>query len=300
MKRARMGIIAAAVLAVATVAFAQKTDFSGTWTPTRSRGSSPPAARRRAVAAAAVRGGGGHGRPSSSRRATTMTVERTKGENKVVDGLQARRDRDREQDDGPRRHADRVEVENEVGRQTSSSSPPKDRASGRTSQALWTVEGGNSRSRRRTRAGPMKTTLQEEHAGVGSSLRQPKAGCRRPAFFFARATRLPRIGCLNVHSLPPPPPASRVSSRSRFCSSSPTAQAGDRNDADPARLPPAVRARRIARGSADAGPADLGSSITSSPRSTRSRSSVRGAPGNGRTRPKTRLDGEQGVEQIAC
>jgi hypothetical protein len=33
MKRARVGIIAAAVLAVATMAWAQKADFSGTWTP---------------------------------------------------------------------------------------------------------------------------------------------------------------------------------------------------------------------------------------------------------------------------
>jgi len=32
MKRARTGLIAAAILAVATVAFAQKPDFSGTWT----------------------------------------------------------------------------------------------------------------------------------------------------------------------------------------------------------------------------------------------------------------------------
>jgi hypothetical protein len=33
MQRARIGVIAAAVLAVATMAFAQKPDFSGTWTP---------------------------------------------------------------------------------------------------------------------------------------------------------------------------------------------------------------------------------------------------------------------------
>ena len=32
MKLARVGIIATAVLAVATMAFAQKPDFSGTWT----------------------------------------------------------------------------------------------------------------------------------------------------------------------------------------------------------------------------------------------------------------------------
>ncbi len=33
MQRARIGVIAAAALAVATMAFAQKPDFSGTWTP---------------------------------------------------------------------------------------------------------------------------------------------------------------------------------------------------------------------------------------------------------------------------
>ena len=32
MKRARIGITAAAILAVASLAFAQKPDFSGTWT----------------------------------------------------------------------------------------------------------------------------------------------------------------------------------------------------------------------------------------------------------------------------
>ena len=35
MKLARMGVIAAAILAVATVAWAQKPDFSGTWTSIR-------------------------------------------------------------------------------------------------------------------------------------------------------------------------------------------------------------------------------------------------------------------------
>ncbi len=49
MKLARVGIIAAAILAVSTVAFAQKPDFSGTWTPD-------------APAAAPPAGGGGGGR----------------------------------------------------------------------------------------------------------------------------------------------------------------------------------------------------------------------------------------------
>ena len=50
MKRARIGIIATAVLAVATMAFAQKTDFSGSWAPEVD------------PAAAAAGGGGGGGR----------------------------------------------------------------------------------------------------------------------------------------------------------------------------------------------------------------------------------------------
>src|SRR4051794_7969880 len=68
MKRARIGVIATAVLAVATMAFAQKTDFSGTWTPDE-------------AAAAAPAGGGGGGRGMAGpmtvkQTADTLTVER--------------------------------------------------------------------------------------------------------------------------------------------------------------------------------------------------------------------------------
>jgi hypothetical protein len=72
MKRARTGIIATAVLAVATMAFAQaKTDFSGSWAP-----EADPAA------AAAPAGGGGGGRgmgggPMTVKQtATELTIER--------------------------------------------------------------------------------------------------------------------------------------------------------------------------------------------------------------------------------
>jgi hypothetical protein len=74
MKRARVGIIAIAALAVATVAFAQKPDFSGTWT------ADPPAAGG---------GGGGGGRGGGGpmtvkQTATELTIEQTRGENKIV------------------------------------------------------------------------------------------------------------------------------------------------------------------------------------------------------------------------
>lgn len=73
MKLARVGVIAAAILAVATVAWAQKPDFSGTWTPE--------------AAAAGTTGGGGQrggGGPMTVKQdATTLTIERSMGDNKV-------------------------------------------------------------------------------------------------------------------------------------------------------------------------------------------------------------------------
>lgn len=75
MKLARVGIIAAAILAVATVAFAQKPDFSGTWTP------DPPAAA--GTGGGGQRGGGG-GPMTVKQDATTLSIERTQGETKMV------------------------------------------------------------------------------------------------------------------------------------------------------------------------------------------------------------------------
>ncbi|MBA3638938.1 MAG: hypothetical protein M3541_08495 [Acidobacteriota bacterium] len=77
MKLARTGIIAAAILSVASVAFAQKTDFSGSWAPE--------------APAAAPAGGGGGGRGGMmggpmvvKQTADTLTVETTRGEMKTV------------------------------------------------------------------------------------------------------------------------------------------------------------------------------------------------------------------------
>jgi hypothetical protein len=67
MKLARMGVIAAAVLAVATVAYAQKPDFSGTWTP-------DPAA-----SPAPAGGGGGRGMMGPitvKQTATELSIQR--------------------------------------------------------------------------------------------------------------------------------------------------------------------------------------------------------------------------------
>jgi hypothetical protein len=95
MKRARTGLIAAAILAVASVAFAQKPDFSGTWTldPEASGMALAPGG---AAPGGAPGGGGGGGRgrmgggalgngPATVKQtADTLTIERTQGENKIV------------------------------------------------------------------------------------------------------------------------------------------------------------------------------------------------------------------------
>ena len=92
MKRARTGLIAAAILAVASVAFAQKPDFSGTWTldPEASGMAGAPGG------GAPGGGGGGGGRggfgggalgngPATVKQtADTLTIERTMGDNKVT------------------------------------------------------------------------------------------------------------------------------------------------------------------------------------------------------------------------
>ena len=95
MKVARVGVIAAAILAVATLAWAQKTDFSGTWAldpaaAAAAPGGAPPAG------GAPGGGGGGGGRGGGrggaglgqggtvKQTATELTVERTIGENKVT------------------------------------------------------------------------------------------------------------------------------------------------------------------------------------------------------------------------
>jgi hypothetical protein len=82
MKLVRTGIIAAAVLSVASVAFAQAPDFSGSWTVDTAAMPAPPAG-----AAGAGRGAGGRGMAGPmvvTQTKDTLTIERTMGANKVT------------------------------------------------------------------------------------------------------------------------------------------------------------------------------------------------------------------------
>jgi hypothetical protein len=86
MKLARMGVIAAAIVAAATVAWAQKPDFTGTWT--LDPASAPPVAGE---------GGGalGNGPATVKQTADALSIERTMGDAKVtltykLDGTESR------------------------------------------------------------------------------------------------------------------------------------------------------------------------------------------------------------------
>ena len=81
MKLARTGLIAAAILAVSSVAFAQKPDFSGTWTPEAPAAAAPAAP---AGGGGGGRGGGMGGPMTVKQSATELTVETTRGETKMV------------------------------------------------------------------------------------------------------------------------------------------------------------------------------------------------------------------------
>ena len=95
MKVARVGVIATAILAVATLAWAQKTDFSGTWTlDAEASGMAAGGAPGGGAPGGGAPGGGGGGRGGRGgglgqggmvkQTATDLTVERTMGENKVT------------------------------------------------------------------------------------------------------------------------------------------------------------------------------------------------------------------------
>ena len=87
MKRARVGIIAAAVFAVAAVAFAQaKPDFSGTWTldAEASGMAAPPAG------GAPGGGGGGGGRGGGGALGNGGTIKQT-ADTPAVSGVSAER-----------------------------------------------------------------------------------------------------------------------------------------------------------------------------------------------------------------
>jgi hypothetical protein len=99
MNLARAGVVAAAILAVATVAWAQKPDFSGTWTLDRTSASGAGGAAGGGAGGGGGRGGGGgalgEGPATVKQTAEALTIERTMGGANVtltykLDGTESR------------------------------------------------------------------------------------------------------------------------------------------------------------------------------------------------------------------
>ena len=158
MKRARVGMIATAVLAVATMAFAQKPDFSGTWTPDAA---AAPAGTAGAAPAGAPAGGGGQmgggrgmaGPMTVKQTADTLTIER-EGRNGTMttsyklDGSETEVAMGQSDGQGHR------EVRREQTRDHS-----EDRA-GRSTQT-WSLTGGTLTIERTGGRGPSTTTYKK-------------------------------------------------------------------------------------------------------------------------------------------
>ena len=157
MKLAKVGIIAAAILAVSSVAFAQKTDFSGTWTPEAP--AAPPA------------GGGGGGRgggmaaPMTVKQdATSLTTEITRGETKIVatyklDGTESVNKQSMGRGENAREIETKSTAKWDGAKLVISTTRPGQDGAPQTSTQTWSMEGGNLVIERPGRDGAVQKTV---------------------------------------------------------------------------------------------------------------------------------------------
>ena len=218
--------------------------------------------------------------------ATELTVERTMGENKVDQHLQARRHREQEHDDGPRRRSvEAVSTAKWDGRKLVIVTKI-DMGNGVAGEHAEVVaRGGNADDRNHQRARHAEDGLQEVAAASVSSQRP---GLRRPFFFEFSCPRRasgPLSRC-RTGNWKPGNYRLVISSRNSLAAA-PTPSAPSPDRAGPARSRPAARARRSAR---ETRMRHLEVRLVDhrSPNRIRSRSSVRAAPGTA-ARGRSRL-----------
>ena len=157
MKLARVGMIAAAVLAISTTAFAQKTDFSGTWTP---------------EAPAAAPGGGGGGQrgggmmaPMTVKQdATTLTTEVTRGETKIttvykLDGTESVNKMSMGRGENAREVETKSTAKWDGSKLVISTTQPGQDGTPTTRTQTWSLEGGNLVIERPGRDGAIQKTV---------------------------------------------------------------------------------------------------------------------------------------------
>ena len=156
MKLARTGVLAAAVLSIATLAFAQaKPDFSGTWTPEQ--------------AADAAGGGGGRGRgmagPMTIKQSgDTLTIERTRGEMKTtetykLDGTESVNKMTMGRGENAREVESKGTAKWDGAKLTITTKQAGQDGTERTSTQTWSMEGGNLVIERAGREGAVNKTV---------------------------------------------------------------------------------------------------------------------------------------------
>ena len=267
MKRARIAVIAAAVLAVATVAFAQKPDFSGTWTLDPEASGAPPAGT----------GGWRWWRPARRRRSDDRQADGRHADDRASDGqdgkvtIAYKLDGSESQTStmGQADRRKRVDAKFDGNKLviTSKSERGEHTQTWSLAGGVLTIEGtsGRGTQKRVYKKSDVNFSSRVVSRQVGSSIVASSLFAVAPPQFL-------------VHLAP---------SLSNFRSNSPALSpvTGSRRSGATSASGPSTKKRSRKRGCGTCSP---GSSTTSSPNNTRSRSSVRGAPANGRSRPNSR------------
>ena len=160
MKVAKTGIIAAAVLALSSVAFAQKPDFSGTWTPdVAAAAPAPPAG-----AGGGQRGGGMPAPMTVKQTATDLTVEQTRGEMKVtqsykLDGTESVNKMTMGRGENAREVESKSTAKWDGAKLVISTTRPGQDGTPMTTTQTWSLDGGNLVIERPGRDGAVQKTV---------------------------------------------------------------------------------------------------------------------------------------------
>jgi hypothetical protein len=163
MKLARTGLIAAAILAVSSVAFAQQPDFSGTWTPEAPAAAAAPATP---PAGGGMRGGGaGMMAPMTVKQtATELTTEMTRGETKVVtvyklDGTESVNKMSMGRGENAREVETKSTAKWDGSKLVISTTRPGQDGAPMTTTQTWSLDGGNLTIERPGRDGAVQKTV---------------------------------------------------------------------------------------------------------------------------------------------
>ena len=159
MKLARVGIVAAAVLAMSSVAFAQKPDFSGTWTPDAAAAPAAPAGT-----GGGQRMGGGPTPMTVKQDATTLTVETTRGETKMttvykLDGTESVNKMTMGRGENAREVESKSTAKWDGTKLVISTTRPGQDGAPQTTTQTWSLEGGNLTIERPGRDGAVQKTV---------------------------------------------------------------------------------------------------------------------------------------------